>query len=84
VWSSLQKGKIRKQGFSLFSLTHHPLAVAEISVFIRLLKNAQMQGARNPEECGVLGRTLQRRRMRGTTQMGVFQQPLEKNRIRHS
>jgi len=25
----------------------------------RLLKNAQMQGSRNPEECGVLGRTPQ-------------------------
>ena len=30
-----------------------------------LLKNAQMQGARNPEERGVLGRTPQRRRIRG-------------------
>jgi hypothetical protein len=23
--------------------------------FLRLIKNAQMQGTRNPEECGVLG-----------------------------
>jgi hypothetical protein len=53
------------------------------SIF-RLLKNAQMQGSRglspadqagNPEEGGVLGCTLQLRRMKGTQQMGVFQQP---------
>ncbi len=27
-----------------------PLAVAEKVIFLRLLKNAQMQGAQNPEE----------------------------------
>jgi hypothetical protein len=45
-------------------------------IFFRLIKNVQMQGARNPEECGVLECTLQRRRTRGTPQMGVFQQPV--------
>jgi hypothetical protein len=54
------------------------------------LMDAQMQGARNPKEYKTLGRScgkfyrkndqtffvpLQRRRMKVTTQMGVFQQP---------
>jgi hypothetical protein len=33
--------------------------VAEKVILSRLLKNAQMQGTRNPEEWGVLGRTPQ-------------------------
>ena len=49
---------------------------AEKVLFRRLLKNAQMQGLRNPEERGVLGRTPQRRRMRETPQMGVYQRPI--------
>jgi hypothetical protein len=52
-----------------------PQQFAEKVIFLRLLKNAQMQGARDPEEWGVLGCTPQRRRMRATPQMGVFQQP---------
>ena len=40
------------------------------------LRNPVCGGARNPEEWGVLECTLQRRRMRGTPQMGVFQQPV--------
>ena len=42
-----------------------------------MLKNAEMQGARYPEERGVLGCTPQRRRMRATLQMGVFQHPVK-------
>jgi hypothetical protein len=49
--------------------------VSEKVNFHRLLKNAQMHGSQNPEECGVLGGTPQRRRMRGTPQMGIFEQP---------
>ena len=48
---------------------------AEKIIFRRLLKKDQMQGPRKPEERGVLGGTLQRRRVRETTQMVVFQQP---------
>ena len=70
-------------------------------VICRLLKNAQVQGARNPESGvatnkeqllprrrvgesarSVLGRTLQRRRMRETQQMGVFQQPAREDDLR--
>jgi hypothetical protein len=40
----------------------------------RLLKNVQIQGFRNPEERGVLASTSQRRGMRETPEMGVFQQ----------
>ena len=56
--------------FSLFSIS-----ILKYRNPNRLLKNAQMQGSRNPEECGVPGGTPQRRRTRGTPQMGVFQQP---------
>ena len=48
---------------------------AEKVILARLLKNAQVQGPRNPEEGGVLRCTPQRRRMRETPQMGVFQRP---------
>jgi hypothetical protein len=50
--------------------------VVEKVILHRLLKNVQMQGFRNPEECDVLGSTSQRRRMRETQQMGFFQQPV--------
>jgi hypothetical protein len=53
-------------------------------ILFRLLKNAHTQGSsfdrlriNSPEECGVLGRTPQRRKMRETQQMGVFQQPVK-------
>jgi antitoxin MazE len=71
-------------------------SLLRIIIFPRVLKNAQMQGFRNPESGvatnkerllprrqvgepagGVLVGTLQGRRMRGTPQMGVFQQPKE-------
>jgi hypothetical protein len=59
---------------------------AEKVIFVRLLKYAQMQGARNPvvgaiHELPLRVRRnkpapcLTRGRMRATTQMGVFQQP---------
>jgi len=53
--------------------------VAEKVTFLRLLKNAQMQGSRNPEKGGVLGCTPQRRRVRETPQMGGFQQPVRRH-----
>ena len=86
-----------------WDLTSTPWQVAEKVIFRRLLKNAQMQGARNPESGvatnkerllprrrvgesarGVLGRTPQRRRMRETQQMGVFQQPVRASKRRES
>jgi ADP-heptose:LPS heptosyltransferase len=51
------------------------LKVAEKHPGCRLLKNVQIQGPRNPEERGVLVSTSQRRGMRETPEMGVFQQP---------
>jgi hypothetical protein len=57
------------------------LQAAEKIIFRRLLKKDQVQGPRNPEECGVLNSTPQRRRTcqwaGETPQMGVFQQPVE-------
>jgi hypothetical protein len=43
-----------------------PQQAAEKVIFSRLLKKGQMQGPQNPEEGGILGCTLQRRRMRET------------------
>jgi len=40
-------------------LTRSHWQAAEKVIFPRLLKNGQMQGSRNPEECGVLGSTPQ-------------------------